>query len=60
MTTIYFTIDSNLRGDSVVPDGAVYDLMVAIDQIQKGTRKEPKLFANAERKTKTKEINEKA
>eukprot|EP00088_Acartia_fossae_P005017 TRINITY_DN12194_c0_g1_i2.p1 TRINITY_DN12194_c0_g1~~TRINITY_DN12194_c0_g1_i2.p1 ORF type:complete len:647 (-),score=161.02 TRINITY_DN12194_c0_g1_i2:122-2062(-) len=48
------------KGDSVVPDGAVYDLMVAIDQIQKGTRKEPKLFANAERKTKTKEINEKA
>ena len=44
------------RGDSVVPDGAVYDLMVAIDEIQKGTRKEPKLFANAERKTKTKDI----
>ncbi len=39
-----------------MPEGAVYDLMVAIDEIQKGTRKEPKLFANAERKTKTKDI----
>lgn len=32
------------KHDSVVSEDAVYDLMVAIDQIQKGVRKEPSLF----------------
>merc|ERR1719384_2008747 len=34
-----------LRGqDSRVSEEAVYDLLVAIDQIQRGVRKEPSLF----------------
>ena len=57
--------------DSLVPEEANYDLMVAINQvttsssgvlsklllqIQSGTRKEPSLFVKAEKKSKTTEV----
>jgi len=45
------------RQDSKVPEEAVYDLIVAMDQIQKGERKEASLFVRAERKSKAKDIN---
>jgi len=44
------------KHDSRVPDDANYDLMVAIDQIQRGVRKEPSLFVKAEKKSKTSEV----
>jgi len=46
------------RNDSVVPDEAVYDLMVAIDEIQRGVRKEPSLFVKAEKNSKSAEVKE--
>jgi len=45
------------KGDSVVPESAVYDLMVSINKIQAGELKEPRLFGRVERKSKTKDIN---
>lgn len=47
---------ASYRGDSLVPEEANYDLMVAINQIQSGTRKEPSLFVKAEKKSKTTEV----
>jgi hypothetical protein len=44
------------RKDSKVEDGILYDLMVAIDQIQRGERKEPTLFVRAEKVSKTADI----
>ena len=44
------------RKDSGVPEGTLYDLMVAIDQIQRGERKEPTLFVRAEKVSKTADI----
>jgi hypothetical protein len=44
------------RKDSRVPEGTLYDLMVAIDQIQRGERKEPALFVRAEKVSKTADI----
>jgi len=44
------------KGDSKVPEEAVYDLMVAMDAIQRGERKESKLFVRAERKSKSTDI----
>jgi len=44
------------KHDSRVPDDANYDLMVAIDQIQRGVRKEPSLFVKAEKKSKSAEV----
>lgn len=44
--------------DSVVTEEAVYDLMVAIDEIQRGVRKEPSLFVKAEKKSKSAEVKE--
>jgi len=45
-----------LRGDSMVPENTLYDLMVDIDKIQKGELKDAALFVRAERKSKTKDI----
>merc|ERR1719402_1127849 len=45
------------KHDSRVPEDANYDLMVAIDQIQRGVRKEPSLFVKAEKKSKTSEVS---
>lgn len=42
--------------DSRVSEEAVYDLLVAIDQIQRGVRKEPSLFVKAEKKSKSTEV----
>merc|ERR1712110_968591 len=42
--------------DSRVSEEAVYDLLVAIDQIQRGVRKEPSLFVKAEKKSKSAEV----
>ena len=42
--------------DSRVTEEAVYDLLVAIDQIQRGVRKEPSLFVKAEKKSKSTEV----
>ena len=39
-----------------MPEGTLYDLMVAIDQIQRGERKEPTLFVRAEKVSKTADI----
>ena len=50
---------SSYKQDSVVSEEAVYDLMVAIDQIQKGERKEPSLFVKAEKKSKSTEVKQK-
>jgi len=47
---------ASYKGDSLVPEEANYDLMVAINQIQSGTRKEPSLFVKAEKKSKTTEV----
>merc|ERR1719336_532870 len=44
------------KHDSRVPEDANYDLMVAIDQIQRGVRKEPSLFVKAEKKSKSAEV----
>lgn len=44
------------RKDSRVPEGTLYDLMVAIDQIQRGERKEPALFVRAEKVSRTADI----
>jgi len=44
------------KHDSRVPEEANYDLMVAIDQIQRGVRKEPSLFVKAEKKSKSAEV----
>jgi len=41
------------KKDSRVPDTAVYDLMVAIDKIQKGEKKEPAMYVDGGIKTKT-------
>ena len=41
----------------MVPEEAVYDLMVNINNIQAGNLKEPRLFGRAEGKSKTKDIN---
>ena len=41
------------KQDSRVPDTAVYDLMVAIDKIQKGEKKEPAMYVDGGIKTKT-------
>ena len=40
----FLTGHPSYNQDSQVSEAAVYDLMVAIDQIQKGIRKEPTLF----------------
>ena len=44
------------KQDSLVSEEAVYDLLVAIDQIQRGVRKEPSLFVKAEKKSKSTEV----
>jgi len=44
--------------DSKVTEEAVYDLMVAIDQIQRGERKDPSLFVKAEKKSKSAQVKE--
>ena len=36
----------------------VYDLMVAIDQIRRGDRKEPSLFVKAQKKSKSAQVKE--
>ena len=41
------------KKDSKVTEEAVYDLMVAIDQIQRGERKDPSLFVKTEKKSKS-------
>lgn len=46
------------KQDSLVPEEANYDLMVAIDQIQRGVRKEPSLFVKAEKKSKSAEVKQ--
>ena len=46
------------KQDSVVSEEAVYDLLVAIDQIQKGDRKDPSLFVKAEKKSKTTNVKD--
>ena len=40
----FLTSHNSYKQDSLVSEEAVYDLMVAIDQIQKGLRKEATLF----------------
>ena len=47
---------SSYGQDSRVSEEAVYDLLVAIDQIQRGVRKEPSLFVKAEKKSKSTEV----
>merc|ERR1719410_2706259 len=47
---------SSYHQDSKVSEEAVYDLLVAIDQIQKGARKDPSLFVKAEKKSKSAEV----
>jgi len=47
---------ASYKHDSRVPEAANYDLMVAIDQIQRGVRKEPSLFVKAEKKSKSAEV----
>jgi len=47
---------STYKHDSKVSEEAVYDLLVAIDQIQKGQRKEPSLFVKAEKKSKSADV----
>ena len=44
--------------DSKVTEEAVYDLMVAIDEIQSGKRKDPSLFVKAEKKSKSAQVKE--
>jgi len=44
--------------DSKVTEEVVYDLMVAIDQIQRGERKDPSLFVKAEKKSKSAQVKE--
>jgi len=44
------------KGDSKIPESAVYDLMVRVDKIQKEEVKEPRLFVRAERKSKSKDV----
>jgi len=46
------------KQDSRVPQDTTYDLMVAIDQIQRGERKEPSLFVKAEKKSKSAEVKQ--
>jgi hypothetical protein len=41
------------RFDSKVPDGTVYDLVLAINAIQTGESSDPRLFVKANRVTKT-------
>jgi len=48
---------STYHQDSKVSEEAVYDLLVAIDQVQKGARKDPSLFVKAEKKSKSTEMN---
>jgi len=43
--------------DSVVPDTAVYDLMVAMDQIRRGERRETSLFVDGTIKSKSNEFH---
>ena len=45
----FLTSHPSYKQDSHVSEEAVYDLMVAIDQIQKGVRKEPTLFDKAKK-----------
>ena len=54
----FLTSHSSYKQDSLVSEEAVYDLMVAIDQIQKGVRKEPTLFAKAEKTSKSAGVKE--
>ena len=49
---------SSYKQDSRVSEEAVYDLLLAIDQIQKGERKDPSLFVKAEKKSKTTKVND--
>ena len=49
---------SSYPQDSRVSEEAVYDLLMAIDQIQKGERKDPSLFVKAEKKSKTTKVND--
>jgi len=49
---------SSYKQDSRVTEEATYDLMVAIDQIQRGVRKEPSLFVKAEKKSKSAEVKQ--
>ena len=49
---------SSYQQDSRVSEEAVYDLLMAIDQIQKGERKDPSLFVKAEKKSKTTKVND--
>lgn len=49
---------SSYKQDSKVTEEATYDLMVAIDQIQRGVRKEPSLFVKAEKKSKSAEVKQ--
>jgi len=49
---------SSYKQDSKVTEEATYDLMVAIDQIQRGARKEPSLFVKAEKKSKSAEVKQ--
>ena len=44
--------------DSRVTEEMVYDLMVAIDQIRRGDRKEPSLFVKAQKKSKSAQVKE--
>jgi len=44
------------KHDSRVTEEANFDLMVAIDEIQRGVRKEPSLFVKAEKKSKSAEV----
>ena len=52
----FVTSHSSYNHDSVVSEEAVYDLLVAIDQIQKGVRKDPSLFVKAEKKSKSTDL----
>ena len=54
----FLTSHKSYKQDSLVSEEAVYDLMVAIDQIQKGVRKEPTLFAKAEKTSKSAGVKE--
>jgi len=52
----FITSHPSYQQDSVVTEEAVYDLTVAIDEIQRGVRKESSLFVKAEKKSKSAEV----
>jgi len=55
-TRNFITNHQSYKQNSVVPEEAVYDLMVAIDEIQRGVRRDPSLFVKAEKKSKSAEV----